>query len=191
MTKELKPWVTVASKKIVETRIFDLYVSQKIHPVTQSQHDFYSISSTSWVNVIPVTIDHKVVMVRQFRHGIGDFCLEIPGGLVDGDEEHPENAAKRELLEETGHQAEEIIALGSCYPNPAVQNNRCYFYLAKNCREVATQNLDPTEDIEVVLIPIEDIPKLINDGTIPHAIVVAAFAHFFLSSYRKDYKINF
>lgn len=191
MKKELKPWVTIASKKLVQARIFDLYVSQKIHPITNNQHDFYSINSASWVNIIPITPDNKVVMVRQFRHGIEDFCLEIPGGLVDGNEEHPEVAAKRELLEETGYSTDEIIPLGFCYPNPAVQNNRCYFYLAKNCKEIASQNLDPAEDIEVSTVPITEIPKLLEDGSIPHAIILAAFTRFFLSKYSKEFGVTF
>lgn len=190
MTKELKRWVTIAAKKIIETRIFDLYVSQKIHPVTSCKHDFYSINSTSWVNIIPITKDNKVVMVRQFRHGIEDFCLEIPGGLVDSGEENPESSAKRELLEETGYASDEIIQLGYCYPNPAVQNNICYFYLAKNCSEVAAQNLDPAEDIEVLLVPIQEIPQLLKNGSIPHAIVLAAFTRFFLSGHGKEFGVS-
>jgi 8-oxo-dGTP pyrophosphatase MutT (NUDIX family) len=118
-------------------------------------------------------------MVRQYRHGSREVTLEIPGGLVDpGDT--PEEAATRELLEETGYRAEEMIKIGVSNPNPAIFNNRCYTFLAQDITKVSDPKPDQTEDIEVVLIPLVDIPELIRKGEIDHAIVISAFYWYFL-----------
>ena len=120
-------------------------------------------------------------MVRQYRHGSRAVTLEIPGGLFDpGDT--PEEAAARELLEETGYQAERWTEIGVANPNPAIFNNRCYTFLAQDIQKISDLIPDQTEDIEVVLIPLIDIPKLIRTGKIDHAIVIAAFSLYFLQT---------
>jgi 8-oxo-dGTP pyrophosphatase MutT (NUDIX family) len=143
------------------------------------EHDFYVIESRDWINIIPITVDHQVVMVRQYRHGSREVTLEIPGGLVDSGDT-PETAAARELLEETGYQAAEYVKIGAANPNPAIFNNRCYTFLARNVARVRDPMPDQTEDIEVVLIPLSDISELIRTGKIDHTIVVAAFCWYFL-----------
>ncbi len=142
------------------------------------EHDFYIIESRDWVNIIPVTPDQQVVMIRQYRHGSREVTLEIPGGLIEpGDT--PQEAAFRELLEETGYQSEEWMKIGEVNPNPALFNNRCYTYLALNAKKTKAPSPDQTEDIEVVLVPLFDIPELIQKGIIDHAIVISAFSFYF------------
>jgi 8-oxo-dGTP pyrophosphatase MutT (NUDIX family) len=118
-------------------------------------------------------------MIRQYRHGSRQVTLEIPGGLVDpGDT--PKRAAVRELLEETGYQARRWLKIGMVNPNPALFNNRCYTFLAQDIKKIGEPTPDQTEDIEVVLIPLANIPKLILKGKIDHAMVITAFCHYFL-----------
>ena len=175
----IKPWPCIRSQFERSYRIFSIRTDTTISPRTGSQHDFYIIETKDWVNIIPLTIDHQVVMVRQYRHGSKEVTLEIPGGLVDpGDT--PEEAAARELLEETGYQAEDVVKIGMSNPNPAIFNNRCYTFMARNVTKVRDPKPDQTEDIEVVLIPLADIPELIQKGKIDHAIVISAFCWFFL-----------
>jgi ADP-ribose pyrophosphatase len=170
----IKPWPYVRSRPGGSFRVFSIRTDTAISPRTGKEHDFHIIESREWVNIIPITSDHRVIMVRQYRHGSRTLTLEIPGGLVDpGDT--PETAASRELLEETGYQAERWTKIGVTNPNPAIFANRCYTFLAQEIRKVSDPIPDQTEDIEVELVPLADIPELIRTGKIDHAIVIASF----------------
>ncbi|MBU1205543.1 MAG: NUDIX hydrolase [Proteobacteria bacterium] len=147
-------------------------------PRTGRVHDFYLLESVDWVNIIPLTADEKVILVKQFRFGTNEFSLEIPGGMLDpGDD--PANAASRELLEETGYAGDEPLLLGVVHPNPAIHTNRCHTYLIKNATFMNLPQPDSSEDIEVQSIPLAEIPWLIGEGKITHALVIAAFYWFF------------
>ena len=174
-----KPWQVVSSKKDQSYRVFSLRTDLAISPRTGKKHHFFILESSPWVNVIPLTPQKEVVLVRQYRHGTQNVTLEIPGGLVETSDS-PEGAAKRELLEETGYGSEEIVSLGLVHPNPAIQNNACYTYLAKDVYPIGEQEQDDKEDIEVVLKPIAEIQGLIQKGVITHALVLAAFYRYFM-----------
>jgi len=172
-----KPWKVISTTCDTSYRVFGLRTDRAVSPRTGKAYDFYILESNPWVNVIPMTEDNEVVLVRQYRHGIHDLSLEIPGGLVE-DGDTPEQAAWRELSEETGYGAEEMISLGFVYPNPAIQNNKCYTFLARNALLVGEQEQDGGEDIEVLLKPLSEIPLLIHNGEISHSLVVVAFYRF-------------
>jgi 8-oxo-dGTP pyrophosphatase MutT (NUDIX family) len=116
-------------------------------------------------------------MVRQRRHGVGEETLELPGGMVDPEDPSPLEAARRELLEETGYRAGAIEATGVIAPNPAMQTNRCWSFLARDVELVGERELDGGEDIDVVLVPYAEIPARVARGEIAHALVVVAFAY--------------
>jgi 8-oxo-dGTP pyrophosphatase MutT (NUDIX family) len=174
----IKPWSRIRSRIEQSFRVFSIRTDTVISPRTGREHEFYIIESRDWINVIPLTHDDRVVMIRQYRHGSEEVTLEIPGGLLDSGDT-PEKAAARELLEETGYEAEELVKIGMISPNPAIFSNRCYTFMARNIRRVGDPMPDPTEDIEVVLIALSDIPGLIRSGEINHALVIAAFSLFF------------
>jgi len=183
----IKPWSRIRSRSQQSFRVFSIRTDTTISPRTGAEHDFYIIESQDWINVIPLTADHQVVMIRQYRHGSREVTLEIPGGLVDrGDT--PEKAAARELLEETGYQAEEYVQIGVVNPNPALFNNRCYTFIARDAQKIRDPMPDQAEDIEVLLIPVSDIPELIQKGEIDHAMVITAF-YWYFSQIQQGWKI--
>lgn len=169
----IKRWEKLTSVERGDYRVFRVREDVARSPESGSEHSFFVVEANDWMNVIPVTADGQVVCVRQYRHGTEEISLEIPGGIVD-DGESPLESARRELLEETGYEADEIVQIGVVAPNPAIQNNRCHSFVAKNARPAGKQALDSTEEIDVVLVDRTDIPTLVASGTINHALVVAA-----------------
>jgi ADP-ribose pyrophosphatase len=182
----LKPWTIISSHVDKSYRLFNLRRDRARSPRTGETHDFYILESPSWVNIIPLTPAKEVVLIRQYRFGIQDMTLEIPGGLMEPSDS-PEEAARRELREETGYREEKLIPLGTVHPNPAIQNNLCYTFLATGVFPVGELLQDDREDIEVVIQPLSEIPHLIREGTISHALVIAAFYRFYME-YRPDMK---
>ena len=172
----IKPWPVTHSTEQLRNRIFGLSARTSTSPRTGESHEFYVLQCTDWVNVIPLTSDGHVVMIRQYRHGRQEVTLEIPGGMVDPQDADPGEAARRELLEETGYWAGRVQRLGAIAPNPAIQDNLCHSYLATELEHRGVTQLDGTEDIEVELVPLAQIPRLILGGEISHALVVVAFA---------------
>jgi ADP-ribose pyrophosphatase len=175
----LKNWELTDSKIDRDYRVFRIKSEQALSPRTSKEGRFYVIDTNDWVNVIPITDDGRIVMIRQYRHGSKEITLEIPGGLVD--ESNPEDAAVRELLEETGYAGEKVTFLGATNPNPAIFNNLCHTYLVEGVKKVSEIDLDPDEDIEVELMPVSEIPGLIEKGIVNHALVIVAFHYYFLN----------
>ena len=176
-----RSWTLLQSREVSDHRIFrirhDLY---RFEP-TGAERDFVVLDSPHWVNVIPVTDDGQVVLIRQYRHGTRCVGLEIPGGIIDP-HESPEAAAVRELHEETGFVAQRVRLLGRVHPNPAIQANYCYMYLAEGCRRVAEPHFDAFEQIEVLLHPLAQVPELIRREEINHGLVLNAFGFLALAS---------
>ncbi len=174
----IRDWEIVSRELIEDLKIFQIEKKRVRSPRTGKAREVHAIRFPDWVLILAITGDEKVVMVRQYRHGIERDCLELPGGLVDPDDVSPALSAKRELLEETGYRADEIMLIGECFPQPAILSNRCFIYLAKNVTEAQPQHLDSGEDIEIVKIPLKEIHAKIQNREIDHGMVLLAF--FFL-----------
>jgi 8-oxo-dGTP pyrophosphatase MutT (NUDIX family) len=170
----LKQWVCEGRELLADAGIFVLHRLRSRSPRTGELCSMSVLEARDWVNVVALTEAGDVVLVRQYRHGTGDFTLEIPGGMVDGGEDAAA-AAARELLEETGYSGDPPLPLGVVTPNPAFLNNRCHTYLIANCRRVAEPAPEGGEDLEVSIRPLGEIPGFIAEGGIHHALVICAF----------------
>ena len=174
MPDSLSPWHVLEAEAIQDCRVFRVHRTLARSAAREAEHTFYTIEAPDWVNVIPVTPEGDVILVRQFRHGAGMATLEIPGGMVDPGEA-PKRAAARELLEETGYRGLSLRRLGSVNPNPALFGNTCYTYLASDVCEVAPIRNAGAEETVVVRVPRAELPERVRNGEITHALVLAAF----------------
>jgi 8-oxo-dGTP pyrophosphatase MutT (NUDIX family) len=163
-----------------EYKIFRTAFVDASHPRIGTKR-FSLIECGDWVNIIALTEDQQVVLVRQYRVGTDEVCLEIPGGMVDPGEDAA-TAAARELEEETGYTARAWRAIGKVAPNPAIQNNYLHTYLATGARRTQEQRLDGSEVLTVATLPLAEVQAALRAGTIDHALVVAAFAHLALET---------
>lgn len=169
----MKSWELRTRRRVFETPWFALREDRRVSPRNGEEAPFYVLECNDWVNVVAVTDDHDLVLVRQFRFGSETFSLEVPGGVIETGEA-PVAAAVRELREETGYEGTRVRELGWVQPNPALQANRCYTFAVEGCRRVGEPQLDLYEDMEVELLPLADLPGAVAHGHVRHALALAA-----------------
>jgi len=167
-------------KKVIFHSPFIQLIEKKCHhsKAPQNQHSFYVLESKDWCNIIPVTEDQKVVLIKQYRPGLDESTWEIPGGVIETNENDFLKAAIREMTEETGYTPTNNAQskfLGSVHPNPAIQNNQAHSFIIGPVKKTSPQNLDPTEIIETKEVPINEIPKWIESKKITHSLMINAF----------------
>ncbi|MBT3315393.1 MAG: NUDIX hydrolase [Anaerolineae bacterium] len=170
----IEPWEVLDSKYLHERARVDIcrVNGKTIEPVM--------LEFGTWVTIVAITKNKEVVLVRQYRHGVQKILLELPGGGVH-QEETPLEAAKRELLEETGYTSDTFVQTGIVSPNPCNHNNQAVSFLALNAEKISEQNLDDTEEIQVSLKPLEEAVQWIKSGELLQSLHVSAF--FFALSY--------
>ncbi|EMY61026.1 NUDIX domain protein [Leptospira terpstrae serovar Hualin str. LT 11-33 = ATCC 700639] len=182
--KERKNWKDLYPTPIYTLASFDIKLPRSLKEKT-----YYVLKSKNWVNVVPVTKSGEILLIKQYRHGIGEDSLEIPGGIVD--EEGPGSeleSAIRELREETGYATNQsqYKLLSKFSGNPAMFTNWSYSYVAYDVEPMYEVEFDEGEDIEIVLKKPEEVKRLLLDGTIHHPHMVAALGIYFLLSEAKS-----
>lgn len=173
----VEKWQKISSHPLGHYRIFQLRQDISRSPRTGQEHPFFILEAPDWINIIPITPEGKVILIHQYRQGTEAVTLEIPGGMMDPEDTSPLESALRELREETGYEAEEAVFIGSVDPNPAFINNQCHTFLALGARKKHDVELDSMEDIVVEAFDLAEVPALIRNGRISHALVIAAFYH--------------
>ena len=167
-------WKVLSRTNVLKTPVFDIYKEKTVCPRNDYSSDFFVIECpNSWVNVVAVTDSNEIVMIKQYRAGTKKVELEIPGGLIDLDES-PLNAGIRELEEETGYIGRKASVIGKVCPNPALQGNTCYTVLVEGASKKAELSLDEAEDIETLLMPVDNLKKIVTNGEISHGLVLNA-----------------
>lgn len=171
-------WITESERTVLDSPVMRIVERQCRSSEDHRSHRFFLFQSRDWCNIIPVTEDGNVIFVRQFRIGISAHTLEVPGGVMDPTDADEETAAIREMTEETGYEpmpGYRCLKLGASFPNPAIQDNRVHSFIVGPVKRVREQKLDAGEMIEIVEIPLEEIPSRVFSGEISHALMLNTF----------------
>ncbi len=164
-------WTETGKETILETVVFKVTSRESVGP--NGQKGKYIVNEArDWVCVIPV-VEKKFLMVKQWRHGEQALSIEFPGGVID-DGESPEEGARRELLEETGAIAGELIHLGTVNPNPALFANHFHIYCAKDLTFTGKQKLDSDEFLNYMEMDQEEVISKMGSKEFPHALMASA-----------------
>ncbi len=162
-------WEQISSKYLVNAPWATLRVDSCKMPDGTIIPDYYVLEYPDWVNVIALTEDNQVILVRQYRHAAGEEILELPGGVIEKDES-TEEAARRELLEETGYEFDHVEFLSVLYANPATATNKTHCFLATGGRKTSEQNLDRGEEIIIELVSPKKLKELVLDNKLGQAL---------------------
>jgi len=183
MNKDKLSWTEESRKKVFDCKIFSISESYCKSPKAQMQDQtqtFTVIEAKNWAMVIPVINTPKgkqFVLVKQWRHGSLCLSLEFPGGVFEPGE-NPEEAAARELFEETGYKAQKITMLGELSPNPAIMSNKIYFFLAEDLIDTGKQHLDEDEFVEIELVDEKEVIREFGKAQYIHALMGTALAFY-------------
>lgn len=160
-----RPWLTARRDKVQ-------LPSGTVHP------EYYILEYPSWVNVIAITVDGQFLMVEQYRHGLQDVFTELVAGVME-DGEEPIEAAKRELMEETGYGKGDWKLLTVLSQNPSTTTNLTYCFLATGVEPVSVQHLDATEDIEIRLLSEDEVKAMLLNDELKQALMAAPLWKYF------------
>lgn len=166
-------WTEGEAKPLLKTVVCTV-TSRHNTSADGTEGDYIVMNAPDWVIVIPENKD-KFLMVKQWRHGEEALSIEFPGGVIDAGET-PEEAARRELEEETGCKAGSLINLGKVNPNPALFNNHVHFFLARNLTSTGKQKLDDDEFINCMELTKREVLEGMGTGQFPHAIMGMALS---------------
>ncbi|MEA5551375.1 NUDIX hydrolase [Anabaena cylindrica UHCC 0172] len=170
----LRKWKILKSNMIIDHHWCKVRQDQIELPNGQIIDDYFISIKPDIALILPITNQQEIIFVRQYRHAVGDFFLELPAGSFNSTTESAETAAIRELREETGYTTQNLQKIATLYDKPSKDTNQIHLFLAENVVKVGEQNLDITEEIEIILIPLKSVLDKIAQGEISVAGTVAA-----------------
>lgn len=170
-------WSTLSSEYLFNDLWFKVRKETCQTPKGKIVSPYYVYEFPEWVNAVALTEDNQVVMVRQYRHALGETCIELPGGCVDDTDASLEAAIARELLEETGYSFSGYTYLGRTSANPSTNNNLMHMFLATGGTLTGSQNLDPNEEIEVELYSLPEVVEMIRRNEIVQSMHVTTLLY--------------
>jgi 8-oxo-dGTP pyrophosphatase MutT (NUDIX family) len=178
-------WKTLASRYLIRDSWLELRADRCETASGFVIDPYYVQEPPDWVQVVAFDHEERILITRQYRHGAGMICAELPCGTVEPGETAIQ-AMRRELLEETGCETETLHALPVLSPNPARYTNRVHPFIATGTRHTQTQRMDPSEDIEFEFLPIPEVLSRIDQGAFLQALHIGSL---FLALRARDYLI--
>ncbi len=169
----MKPWQVLDTKLLISERWLQLREDRVRLGNGHEIERFHVIHGPDWASVLCVTEASEVVLVRQYRHGIARPSLELPAGVIEA-HETPEEAAKRELVEETGYESDDWVCIQSVSTEPARHTTQAHFFCARGARFSRAPAPEETEVLEVVKVPLAELTRLATDGSIVHGVHIGA-----------------
>lgn len=163
MKETLPGWVVLSERSIVQDRWLDLRAQRVQSPDGAVLDPFYVQKHPDWVHVVALTPEDGIVLVRQWRQGIGAWITELPGGAIDPGEA-PDTAGVRELLEETGFAGQDIRHIGARAPEPSKFSNSIHTVLVRDARRIAEPHLEPGETLTVQVMPLREVMAALAAG---------------------------
>jgi len=168
-----KPWTQLATTTLVDRWWMTLRQDRVRLPDGHVLDEYHVAEYPDWACTLALTDDGQAVLVEQYRYGIDRVLLELPAGAVDPGED-PAEAARRELVEETGYAADAWTRLGKLAVEPGRHTNYGHVFVATGCRAIAAPAHEAAEDLRVRLMPAASLPALVEEGRIGHGVHAAA-----------------
>ena len=172
MSDDQMKWKTISSEYLFDDTWLRARKDTCERPDGVIVSPYYVMEYPTWVTGVALTEDNKVLLVKQYRHALGEVCIEIPGGCVDATDANFDEAIRREMLEETGYAFDQVIYLGRTSPNPSTNANLMHMYLLQGGKKVQEQELDHNEDIEVMLVSLDELKRMLERNEIVQSMHV-------------------
>ncbi len=170
-------WKHLSSEYLLREKWFNFRRDRVLKGNGQEMFPYYLWEFSNWAAVFPVTDDGKVILVKQYRYGAGQWSIELPGGVMDPHETDPMEAAQRELLEETGYSCGTITQVTAFSPNPSTQNNIMYGFVATGCTLTHAQSFDENEEIQVMTATIDEVKTMLREQKILQSLHVTCILY--------------
>lgn len=171
-------WKTLESTYLIRRPWLTARRDSVMLPDGRVNNEYYALEYPDWINIVAITRDRQMLLERQWRHAAAEVSTEIPAGVIEEGEE-PLAAAQRELLEETGFGGGRWQLLLTTRPNSSTKTNQCFSFLAEDVEPIGARHLDATEDLDVMLRPIADVRRMLEEGIFHQAMMVAPLWKYF------------
>jgi len=170
-------WKKLDSKYLFRDNWLTLRADRCERPDGKIIDPYYVYEFPDWVTAVACTKENEIILIKQYRHALGETVIEIPGGCVDASDQNLEEACARELMEETGYRFERMEYLCKTSANPSTNSNLMHIFLATGGEKIAEQKLDEAEDIEILLLSIDQVKQLLRSNQLLQSMHVTALLY--------------